>query len=274
MAYEGLVQDGLDYSPCRYGNSRLTFRGPRRALQDQYVAFLGSTETYGKFVDTPYPELTGRALGLTSLNLGCVNAGIDTFHDDPTVQDLVRGARACVIQVMGAHKLTNRLYSVHSRRNDRFLSASKHLKALYPQADFADVHFTRHLLSVLRQLDEDRFEIVREELSRAWIARMTSLVETVEVPTILLWVSMRRPEDASGEPDDVDPLFVDRSMLDAVSHLVAGTVEVFLPQPQGGQPPDGMIFSEFDRDAAACLPGPACHRQIAEELTPRLLTRL
>ena len=118
MAYERLVGDSLDYAPCRYGRSKLLFRGPRTVLNGDYVAFLGSTGTYGKFVESPYPELTQRELGITALNLGCVNAGNDTFLDDPTVQDLARGACACVVQVMGAHTLSNRLYTVHDPRPD------------------------------------------------------------------------------------------------------------------------------------------------------------
>lgn len=270
MTFERLAKTGPDYSPCRYGNSRLVFRGPRRPLRGSYVAFLGSTETYGKYVDTPFPDLVGQMADVSPLNLGCVNAGLDTFHDDPTVLDLVRGAQACVLQVMGAHKLTNRLYSVHARRNDRFVAASPHLRTLYPNADFAEVHFTRHLLCMLRDLDPGRFGIVREELSRAWIARMSSLIETVRVPVILLWISPRSPDESAESPEGPDPLFVTREMLAAIVGLTEGLVEIpYSGMPSGRQGPD-MPCSEFDRLAAMRLPGPDAHRRIAAELSPRL----
>ncbi len=59
MAYENLGESALDYVPCRYGKSKLLFRGPKRKLTAPYVAMIGGTETYGKFVETPFPALTG-----------------------------------------------------------------------------------------------------------------------------------------------------------------------------------------------------------------------
>ncbi len=56
MTYMKLGQAALDYYPCRYGASKLLFRGPRRRLQGDYVAFLGGTETYGKFIETPFRD--------------------------------------------------------------------------------------------------------------------------------------------------------------------------------------------------------------------------
>ena len=97
MAYERLIDGTLDYLPCRYGKSKLMFRGPRTALNEPYIAFIGGTVTYGKFVEIPFPDLLAREVGVPALNLGFVNAGIDTFVDDPTVLDLCSGARACVI---------------------------------------------------------------------------------------------------------------------------------------------------------------------------------
>ena len=134
MAFDRLSDGSLDYQPCRYGKSKLLFRGPKKRLEAGYVAFLGGTETYGKYVVRPYPEILGGMLGVTSLNLGAVNAGVDTFHDDTTVLGLAREADLRVIQLSGAQYMSNRFYMVHPRRNDRFLRASPALKALYPLA--------------------------------------------------------------------------------------------------------------------------------------------
>ena len=54
MAYDNLGDGALNYFPCRYGKSKLTFRGPRRRLDGHYYAVLGGTEAYGKFVPRPY----------------------------------------------------------------------------------------------------------------------------------------------------------------------------------------------------------------------------
>ena len=57
MAFENPGQGALDYFPCRYGHSKLLFRGPRRKLDGAYCAVLGGSETYGKYVREPYPAL-------------------------------------------------------------------------------------------------------------------------------------------------------------------------------------------------------------------------
>ncbi|MDC1223540.1 DUF6473 family protein [Ascidiaceihabitans sp.] len=46
MTYDVLGAGNLDYLPCRYGTSKLLFRGPRRPLKEPYIAFLSGTETY------------------------------------------------------------------------------------------------------------------------------------------------------------------------------------------------------------------------------------
>ena len=50
MTFAMTAPGALDYFPCRYGRSRVLFRGPRRPLDVPYVAFLGGTETYGRFL--------------------------------------------------------------------------------------------------------------------------------------------------------------------------------------------------------------------------------
>lgn len=41
MTYDALGAGALDYLPCRYGTSKLLFRGPRRPLKDPYLVFMG-----------------------------------------------------------------------------------------------------------------------------------------------------------------------------------------------------------------------------------------
>ena len=78
-----------------------------------------------------------------------VIAGVDVFVNDPTIMAACATADITVIQMTGAHNLSNRFYKVHSRRNDRFLSGSPLMAALYPDMDFSEYNFTRHLLSAL-----------------------------------------------------------------------------------------------------------------------------
>lgn len=253
---------------CRYGDSRLPFRGPKRQLVGDYVLFLGGTDTYGKFIERPFPALLEPVLGLPCINMGCVNAGVDAYLKDRTVNDAARQARAVVMQVVGAHNLSNRFYTVHPRRNDRFLNASTVLQGLYPDVDFADYTFTRHLLSDLLARDPARFGAVREELRTAWVARMRLLTADFGVPVVLFWFADHSP--AATDCDDPmrdDPLFVDASLIDELRDTVRAVVEL-RPSPDAmGQGRAGMVFPQSQAAAADLVMNVAAHRQAAATLT-------
>ncbi|MBN2907152.1 MAG: hypothetical protein JXJ18_10630 [Rhodobacteraceae bacterium] len=265
MTFANPGAGALSYFPCRYGNSKLLFRGPKRALDRPYCAMIGGTETYGRFVARPFPKLVEDDLGLAMVNLGCVNAGLDVFVNDTAVADVAAGAAVTVVQAMGAQNMSNRFYMVHPRRNDRFLRASAMLKALYPGVDFTEFHFTRHMLGALKSHSATAFEIVVAELQMAWQARMRMLAVRMPGEKILLWLSAG-PADVLGE----EPLFITPHMLDTVRPYFSRVVEVRASPAALKEGTEGMIFSEMDAHAAAALPGPAVHREIADALTPVL----
>ena len=72
----------------------------------------------------------------TCVNFGSVNGGVDAFVNDPTIMAACHDAQLTVVQIMGANFLSNRFYSVHPRRNDRFLRASTVLQAIYMTSIF------------------------------------------------------------------------------------------------------------------------------------------
>jgi hypothetical protein len=270
MSYNGLAEGGLNYFPCRYGTSKLLFRGPKRRLDKPYVAVVGGTETYGKFVEQPFPDLLESNLGLPVVNFGAVNAGIDVFSCDETVMSACSGARAMVLQAMGAHNLRNRFYSVHQRRNDRFLRASPLLSTLYPEVDFTEFAFTRHLIQSLHATDPDRFATVREELQAAWLGRMNSFLDGVRAPVVLLWMAERRPEEPSDLHRSSDPLFVTQELIDAVRRRFASVVEAVptaAARAAGGR---GLVCTELEAPAAAEVPSPAVHAETAAALAQGL----
>lgn len=275
MSFERGRHSGIDYRPCRYEGSRLDFRGPPKALDGNYIAFLGGTETYGRFVERPFCALLEQALGNDCVNLGCMNSGMDAFLRDPGVIDICRGAQATVLQITGAQNMTNRLYSVHPRRNDRFIKASELLHRLYREIDFTEVHFTGHMLRLLQQKDDGRFEIVRAEVKTVWKARVRELIRTINAPVVLLWAARRAPL-AAGHPAEgmAEPRFVDRDMVEEMRPLVADVIicpESATARAWGTM---GMIFDPLDRTAAEVLPGPAAHADIAARLESPLMRLL
>lgn len=272
MKPELLGRSGPDYALCRYGLSRVAFRGPAKSLEGMYVAFLGGTETFGKFLDHPFVERTEDAIGITCVNFGCVNAGLDLFSRDATLLAACHDAVATVIQLSGVQNQSNRFYSVHPRRNDRFLRPSAALETLYPEIDFADFAFTRHLLLALEQCSRDRFALIRSELQFHWIERMRWLIRHVTGPTVLLWLGENIPPDTADTQNVMhdDPLFVTRSMVDTVSEGADHLVEVVPPKQHPVDRCDGMRFHPLERPAAQELLGSAAHAQVVKSLVPVL----
>lgn len=267
MTYECLGDGALDYVPCRYGKSKLLFRGPKRKLTAPYVAVIGATETYGKFVEHPYPALTEGTLDRPVVNLGCVNAGLDVFANDRTVTEICAKAEVTVIQVMGAQNMSNRFYAVHPRRNDRFLRASNLLKTIYREVDFTEFNFTRHLLSALKATSPEKFVMVEQELREAWIARMKTLISKIDSRVVMLWLADHAPETPhTNTTTGSDPLFVDRAMLDEVRPFVERTVEVVVTPEEVADGFSGLSYTEFEEPAARGMLGTIAHARAASAL--------
>jgi len=193
MKHDRIARGSLDYCLYRFGKSKNLFRGPRPDFARPHFVFLGSSETYGKFVPFPFTRLLQQRLDMPCANFSTLNAGVEMYLKDPSLLLACADARATVLAATGAHNLSNRFYSVHPRRNDRFVKPSKMLTTLYRNVDFSEVHYTRHLLSTLLTVDPVRFEIVVEELKSAWVFRMKSLLEMIEGRTVLLWMSTHPP---------------------------------------------------------------------------------
>ncbi|WP_425101683.1 DUF6473 family protein [Tropicibacter sp. S64] len=256
----------LEYYPCKYGNSRVTFRGPKAAMKGDFLAFLGGIETYGRFIAQPFPELLGRLLSVEAVNFGVANAGVDFYLNDPAVLDLCAGARVKVLQVMGAQNMSNRYYMVHPRRNDRFLRASERLEELFPEVDFTEFHFNRHMLAHLAEVSAERHAQVTEELRSAWVARMKHILTILRGKVVLLWFADHPVPENSAQSEICDPLFVTRGMVESLRPRVSSVVEVVCSPEAVAQGTTGMVFNDFEACAAAEQMGPMAHAEAADAL--------
>lgn len=264
MSYELTGVSALSNEPCRYGTSKLLVRGPRRDLDAPYLAFMGGTEMYGRFVERPFVSRLEETLGQPCVNLGSVNAGLDSFMNDAELKTVARGADMTVLQVLGAQNISNRMYRVHPRRNDRFLRASKTLSKLYSDVDFTEYHFNKHLLTGLETCSEDRFVAIRAELETAWVARMTQLIEELDGQVVLLWLRYNLVKGAKDATLlDQEPTLVEGAMVDALRPLVKGVLEMSVQTAGSADDTDGMVLGEMDLPAAGHVIGPMEHMRIA-----------
>lgn len=229
MSVQQVIQTTLDYQEYRFGRSRQIFRGPMPDLSKPYAAFIGGSETYGKFSPETFPSVLEERLSYQCINWGTPGAGPGFFIKDPVILEACSQAKVCVIAIMSAHTVSNRLYATYLRRNEKFREASEQLTTLYPEVDFSQFRFAGNMIARLEEVDPKRFGMVRLELRNAWIARMKELLTDIETQKILVWFSDMSPEESGSLPSrEVRrrvPAFVTRDMIETVAPMADVYVE-------------------------------------------------
>jgi hypothetical protein len=250
---------------CRYGRSPQLCRGPKRVPDRPYIALLGGSETFGKFVERPFAQILEDFSGETCVNLGCGDLGLDALLADDDLLEAAREAEHVVVQILSAAHLTNPYYRVHPRRNDRLVEPSQALRRLFPEVDFTRYHFARHLLAELQGISAERFGQVAEAAQLVWSRKMAALLERLDSQTTLLWLRYDTPAAKTGRIGP-NALLVTRAMVDELRPLAGRVVDIRVrPSGQEGHPRP-MGVSMFPAPAVAQMIGQASHFEIAETL--------
>lgn len=247
---------GLTYSLCQYPGARVTYRGPPANLQRPYMAFIGASETFGPFVEAPFPTLIAEAYGVEVLNLGVRNAGPDVHLQSRAMLQLTSVAVATVVQVPLIPNLSNRFYRVHPRRNDRFLCITEELRALAPYVDLCDVNFIGHFWAELARQAPDVVSLVRQEVEEVWLDRMRLMLRHIKSPVYLLVI----------EKDVANPAAkwaVSRTMLDALRSLVSQIVHVRPSQQALREGRSTLMFSDAEFSKASGALNATAHKDVA-----------
>ena len=73
MAYEHRWRRAWTILPAATGLSRLFSGGRGGGWTASYIALIGGTETYGKFIEEPYPALVEAATGRTDASISAAS---------------------------------------------------------------------------------------------------------------------------------------------------------------------------------------------------------
>ncbi|MEL6678155.1 MAG: DUF6473 family protein [Pseudomonadota bacterium] len=271
MAFQRVVSTQPDYDQYRFGRSRQIFRGPEPDLSGRYVACIGGAETFGKFSPVTYPQLLDEELDVPCANWGTPGAGPGFFLKDPVLLEACSRAEVCVVSIMSAHSMSNRLFNVFIRRNERLRSVSEMMEALYPEVDFGHFRFVGNMLNHLHDVSPERFNVVAIEMRNAWIARMRELLTDIEAPKVLLWFAQHHPEAADGytpaEARRVLPGFVTRQMITEVAPLADVFVEYVAPPESAVGGAEDRFRSIRGEAVSRRFPSATMHREVATLLS-------
>lgn len=250
------------------GAGDVLFRGPIPDLGAPYVAVVGGAQTFGRFVDRPFPALLAERLGLPCLNLGIGGAG-PRFALGPDILPLLQGARLVIVQVFsGRSSSTSQFDNQRGGRNFGSVLANNRWVAYedYFRHEFerGDRELTERIVAETR----DDFGFMLAELGRL-----------LRVPAVLLWLSRRVPDyeidwsTTFGILNDY-PQLIDRAVLDRVTPHFSGYVECAstsgLPQRlwRADEAVAGTNREESGWLVNVYYPSPEMHREAADLLEP------
>jgi hypothetical protein len=192
------------------------------------------------------------------------------FTHEPCVLEAAHAARVSVVEVMGAINMSNPYYRVHPRRNDRFLRAERPLQQMYPEVDFTQFNFVRHMLRHLYQADMRRFLLLQRELQSLWMRQMRELIAHLSQEIVLIRFGAGETSECWMDADSRGAALITDEMLDELGGEVSAVLDVPVLQDRSEPLGAGMVFDLMEMPAARAVHGPAVHRTAAVALRPVL----
>jgi hypothetical protein len=220
-SYDELDHEFIDYERFLLPEAGL-LRGPapRTLAPGEYFTCLGAAQTFGRYCEQPYPTLLAHRVGLPVLNLGIAGAGPRFFVGQKAMLGYVNAGTFAIVQIMSARGEDNSLFETEGRA---FVTR---------RSDGARMEAALAYRELVAKESVERIQAVVVETRQNWLASFASLLEAIEVPTILLWFSERAPdyEDVYSKSGE-GPLFgrfpqlVNRAMVEQVRRAADEYVE-------------------------------------------------
>lgn len=160
--------------------SFLAYRGPKVCFDKPYVAFVGAAQTFGRFVEKPFPLLVGERLGVQTLNLGVGGAGPGFFLRKKPLVDLVNGACVAVVQVLSGRSASSSLFkTIDGGRIGVEVATGRKISGC---------QFIQNILD-----SPELVERYVRETQADYLSGMVALLQAIAVPAVLFWLSTNEP---------------------------------------------------------------------------------
>ena len=193
----------VDYRLWQLQGATDWLRGPQppALAPGSYIACVGAAQTFGCFVETPWPQLLAGRLCIPTLNLGIAGAGPALFQQQPFAT-LLANARAVVFQVLSGRSADCSRFRSGGRERLTLRSDGRVLAAddAWREVLHADLAGWRApLLRGLRNRWLGRYgrhhvQQLVQETQTDWLAQFHRLLAGTSVPKVLLWWSRRTPQ--------------------------------------------------------------------------------
>ena len=184
--------DIVDYQEFTLPGCPAPFRGPcfdpQVAAPGSYFTCLGAAQTFGCFVDRPFPEIVAERTGLKALNLAVGGTGPGFYLQYPSLIAAMNRGRFVILQCMAARHESNSRFEADGYVE--FVKDRVH-------GDSVDSGTAWR-----RVIDEefDKAPCYVAESRASWLATMRKLVDAITVPVVFFWFSRREPDYAIDWP--------------------------------------------------------------------------
>lgn len=221
--YQQKDQEIADYQLYKFDGIRFRLRGPQVPQPDlesgNFLAFAGAAQTFGRFVERPFPLQVAEHFQVPALNLGRAGGGPGYFLKQPGALRAMSRSRLTVVQVMSGRSVSNSLLRSATGGEMMVRIADDQLMGSDPAWQWIMDNHSRE--RVLELIEENR---------QSWLSLYRKLLESIQGPRLLLWFSARSPDyrrrfKSSGTLMGRFPQFVERSWIEPLLPLVNGFVE-------------------------------------------------
>ena len=216
IGYQTSDADIVDYNIWKLWTPQvgLAMRGPQppSLKPGEYCASIGAAYTFGRFAAQPYPELLGKVLNISSLNLGFSGVGPSFFNQsrNQVLIDLINRAKFVTVSLLSGRSQGNSRFKTAWYSQEQYILESGQVVP----ADYA-------YQQLLDNSDRATVMAVVEETRLRYLDEFIQLLEKITVPKVLLWFSKRSP-DYEASSDSLFKLFgnfphlVNRAMIEVL----------------------------------------------------------
>jgi hypothetical protein len=216
IGYQETDRKVIDYDLWFDEETCQAFRGPRPKLhRDPRIVCLGAAQTFGRFVQRPYPQQVSDFLQVPVLNLGVSGAGPEFYLERPSLIRRIARAEIVIVQAMSARSVTAGCFKAQ-KGNKGVLSfvAGPHAgQPLLAQAAY----------QLLRDSEgEEAFFRQVRAVQAAWLEQYFELGRQIAGTKVFLWLSTKMPHeipDVQASSVGTFPHFVTKSMVDQIEGM-------------------------------------------------------
>jgi hypothetical protein len=211
--------------PGTDANVQSLVRGPVPTdLSADFIACIGGAHTLGRFVQSPYPALLQKQMGIPVLNLGHGGGKPEFYLQSKGFIEVINKAKCVVIQVMSARGSPNRFLKPTSHAHNMMKLAEGIVSDKNPL--FVDAAYRK----LLQQREPQAVREAINETRAHWLAEMGDLLDRISIQKVLFWFSVRTPAYVEGFDSAHTllgdyPHLVNEAMIDALKFKVHEYVE-------------------------------------------------